>query len=161
ATFVSSLQLIGLGAAILVAIPPANGPARLNEAHFIASVILLSGFAIQSGYWACTETIVGLLGIAKGIIRRGAQAAALVLLSTFAAVEAIGVAWEALAPLQTFALLLAIVVAGIIVLAISERIGRDALPRCVVIFGDGDPALRLAEQVRTQLPTTTVCLCPA
>jgi exopolysaccharide biosynthesis polyprenyl glycosylphosphotransferase len=161
ATVVSSLQLIGLGAAILVAMPSAGGPARLNEAHFIASVILLSSFAIQSGYWACRETIAGLRGIAKGIIRRGAQAAALVLLSTFAALEATGVAWDALAPLQTLAQLLGIVVAGVIVLAISERMGRDALPRCVVIFGDGDPALRLAEQVRTQLPTTTVCLCPA
>jgi exopolysaccharide biosynthesis polyprenyl glycosylphosphotransferase len=161
ATFVSSLQLIGLGAAILVAIPSAKGRAGLNEAHFIASVILLSGFAIQSGYWACTETIAGLRGVAKGIIRRGAQAAALALLSTFAAIEATGVAWDTLAPLQTFVLLLAIVVAGVIVLAITERMGRDAVPRCVVIFGNGDPALRLAEQVRTQLPTTTVCLCSA
>jgi exopolysaccharide biosynthesis polyprenyl glycosylphosphotransferase len=56
---------------------------------------------------------------------------------------------------------MAIVVAGVIVLAIAERMGRDAVPRCVVIFGNGDPALRLAEQVRTQLPTTTVCLCSA
>jgi exopolysaccharide biosynthesis polyprenyl glycosylphosphotransferase len=160
AKYIPVLQL-GLSAAVVLGIfLPAEQIGKLSAGQLIHGIVVLCGFAILVNYWsrrrqnAVPGTAIVLL------MERAAQIAALLLIATILAIDLTGVSWEYLRPGLTFVLLLAIGGSDIVALALVNWLSRDPKIRCVVVFGDGEQAFQLAQQVRAEMSRTKVCLYP-
>lgn len=160
AKFVPMLQL-GLSAAVaLGSFLPAEQFGKLSGGQLIHGVLILCGFAIFVNQWSKRRQQIVAGTAVVSFVTRAAQIAALVLISTIIVIDLTGVSWEYLKPGRTFLLLLAICGIDIACLGLANWVSRDPKIRCVVVFGDGNSAFQLAQQVRAEMPWTKVCLYP-
>jgi len=158
--FVPNVQLGCVATIVLANFLSAGHLGSLSSGLLFHGVLIVCGFAMLANHWSRRQETSGAGTVVGRLIERSVQVAALVSVATIIAIEFTGVSWEFLWPARTFALLLMVVCGGAACLAFAKWLARDSVARCVVVFGDGEPAFKLAQQVRLKMPRTTVCLYP-
>jgi exopolysaccharide biosynthesis polyprenyl glycosylphosphotransferase len=133
---------------------------KLALSDVIFSMGVLGGFAILANYWGREQGHTTVKGALHQLLQRGTQAAAVILGATIVTKQVTTVSWTHLDPTSTLLWMIGIIAGGLSVAVISNRWGRDAKAKCVVVFGDGQAGVRLAERIRNELPETKVCLYP-
>jgi exopolysaccharide biosynthesis polyprenyl glycosylphosphotransferase len=135
-----------------------NGP--LSTGIFTNSMLLLCGFAFQVSMRAKKRNFYDAKDMFLEMGQRGLQVAALVFVSVVLSNYLNDASWEELKPARMFVLLLAIACSGPVLLAMSDLVINRVGKRCVVVFGDGQPTLLLAQQIRREMTSARVCLFP-
>jgi exopolysaccharide biosynthesis polyprenyl glycosylphosphotransferase len=158
--FVSNVQLGCVAAIVLANFFSAGHSGSLSSGLLFHGVLIVCGFAMLANHWLRRQETSGVGTVIGRLTERSAQIAALVSVATIVAVEFTGVSWEFLWPARTFAFLLMVVYGGAAFLAFAKWLARESVARCVVVFGDGEPAFNLAQQVKLKMPRTNVCLYP-
>lgn len=151
-------QIVCLTVAMLVTLLARQQANALSVANFSRNILLLCGFAIQTSYWAKKSRLVDLRDTIQEMAQRGLRVAALVFVSAALSTKMNDASWDQLYLGRTFAFLLMVGWSGLAVLAILDWWHRRTSMQCVVVFGDSDPAFSLAQQIRSKLPKTKVCL---
>jgi exopolysaccharide biosynthesis polyprenyl glycosylphosphotransferase len=160
AGFIAAGQLVCLAIFILTDLLQGEKIGTLSTGIFTNSVLLLCGFAFEASVWAKKRRLSGLRDAFLEMGRRSLHIAALVFVSAVLSNYVTNASWEELSPARTFVCLLAIGWIGLVLLAVMDAALDHDTTRCVVVFGDGQPAFLLAQQVRREMPKARVCLYP-
>lgn len=132
----------------------------LSVSEFAFSLMIVCGFAIQTVFWAKRKKLPhGLVEIFNEAMRRGLQAAGLVLIAAIFCTQVSGASWENFYPEATFLLLVALASTGVVAAAIGNQLTASSMPRRIMVFGP-DSAFPLAKQLRADLVGTDVCYYP-
>jgi exopolysaccharide biosynthesis polyprenyl glycosylphosphotransferase len=156
----AAIQVGGFALTVLARLMIVERQGMLAASDVIFSIGVLGGFAILVNHWAHIPRQMSLKAMLRQLLHRATQAAAIILGSTIVTKQVTGASWAELDPTTTLWSMVSVIVAGLAVMAIADWWNRDTKARCVVVFGDGQSGVDLAEHVRSELPGTKVCLYP-
>jgi exopolysaccharide biosynthesis polyprenyl glycosylphosphotransferase len=163
----AALQIFCLAAVLLMELVGAPGARGISAGQIINAVLLAAGFGLVVNYWTYRRIPSNAFDAFREIVKRLALVAGLLLTCAILATSFGGGSWDDLHLAFTAAAMVPIVSAEALALFADryldrfDLLGRDRTkPRCIVVFGDGDGAFKLAQSLRTQLPESDVCIYP-
>jgi exopolysaccharide biosynthesis polyprenyl glycosylphosphotransferase len=159
--FVNAIAILQLAFLTIVILAEflTRDTAALSTASAINGVLVICGFAIQTNHWAKARHNGQVRDGLSELVRSALHAAAIVFISATLSMHLSGASGGQLDTPRTFFLLLTTSWSRFAIFIVVKRLTSENMRR-VAVFGDGEAAVRLAQQVKAKRPGMSVSLFP-
>ncbi len=152
---------LGLLTAFLIAdVTAAERAGALSTGHIANVLIVFAAFALLISHWSRKPASAWHMAL-RQVIERGGYLAGLVLLAPVVATQLEWSSWHQFSTARIFFVLFVIGSSGTLFVFLVAAVRRSpSAARRIAVLGDGEPAFRLAQQIRANMPFAKIGLYP-